>query len=539
MQGTPIQPIFIVADNTQRTKGKEALYNNIQAAKVIGETLKTTLGPKGMDKMLINSLGEIVVTNDGATILSEMELEHPAAKMMAEIAKTQEKEVGDGTTTAVVLAAELLSKAEKMIEENIHPTLIAKGYLMASEKAIEILEKIAKPIEITEKEVFVKISETAMTGKVAEEEKEKLARIVTEAVHYVLQNGEVSMDDISIVKKEGGAVRDTELIKGIVIDKDRVHPEMPKLVKDARIALIDSPIEVKETEIDAKIQINDPNQIQAFIEQEAEIIKKLVDKIIKTNANVVFCQKGIDDLAQYLLAKKGIYAVRRVKKSDLERLAKATGGKIVTNIEEISEKDLGFAETVKQVKVGDEDFTFVEGCKNPKAVSILVRGGTEHVVDEVKRAIEDAIGDCITLIKSRKIVGGAGATEIELSKELEKYANSLSGRLQIIVKNFAEALEVIPKALAENAGLDSIDVITKLKAAHQKGELFAGLNVDDGSTLDTLKEMIIEPLQLKKQAIKSAVEVAIMILRIDDIIASGKKEEKDKKNQQAQTEENE
>lgn len=539
MQGNQIQPIFIIAENTQRTKGKEALFNNIQAAKIIGETLRTTLGPKGMDKMLINSLGEIVVTNDGATILSEMELEHPAAKMMAEIAKTQEKEVGDGTTTAVVLAAELLNKAEKMIEQNIHPTLITKGYLMASEKAIEILEKIAQPIMLDDKEIFIKVAETAMTGKGAEEEKEKLARIVTDAVFFVLQNGEVSIDDISIVKKEGETVADTKLIKGIVIDKDRVHPEMPKSVKNARIALIDSALEVKDTEIDAKIQINDPSQIQAFIDQEAQIIKKMVEKIVKTNANVVFCQKGIDDLAQYLLAKKGIYAVRRVKKSDLERLAKATGGKIVTNIDEISESDLGFAEEVKQVRVGDEDFTFVEGCKNPKAVSILVRGGTEHVVDEVKRALEDAIGDCITLIKSKKIVGGAGATEIELSKELEKYANTLSGRLQIIVKNFAEALEIIPKSIAENAGLDSIDVLTNLKAAHQKGETFAGINVEDGTTLDTLKEKIIEPLQLKKQAIKSAVEVAIMILRIDDIIASGKKEEKDKEKKNQNLEENE
>ncbi|MEM4396708.1 MAG: thermosome subunit beta [Candidatus Woesearchaeota archaeon] len=539
MQGNQIQPIFIIAENSQRTKGKEALFNNIQAAKIIGETLRTTLGPKGMDKMLINSLGEIVVTNDGATILSEMELEHPAAKMMAEIAKTQEKEVGDGTTTAVVLAAELLNKAEKMIEQNIHPTLIAKGYLMAAEKAIEILEKIAKPIDLNDKEIFIKVAETAMTGKGAEEEKEKLARIVTDAVFFVLQNGEVSMDDISIVKKEGETVADSKLIKGIVIDKDRVHPEMPKSVKNAKIALIDSALEVKDTEIDAKIQINDPSQIQAFIDQEAQIIKKMVDKIVKTNANVVFCQKGIDDLAQYLLAKKGIYAVRRVKKSDLERLAKATGGKIVTNIDEISDSDLGFAEEVKQVRVGDEDFTFVEGCKNPKAVSILVRGGTEHVVDEVKRALEDAIGDCITLIKSKKIVGGAGATEIELGKELEKYAGTLSGRLQIIVKNFAEALEIIPKSIAENAGLDSIDVLTNLKAAHQKGETFAGINVEDGTSLDTLKEKIIEPLQLKKQAIKSAVEVSIMILRIDDIIASGKKEEKDKEKKNQSIEENE
>ncbi|MEM1988925.1 MAG: thermosome subunit beta [Candidatus Woesearchaeota archaeon] len=539
MQGNQIQPIFIIAENSQRTKGKEALFNNIQAAKIIGETLRTTLGPKGMDKMLINSLGEIVVTNDGATILSEMELEHPAAKMMAEIAKTQEKEVGDGTTTAVVLAAELLNKAEKMIEQNIHPTLIAKGYLMAAEKSIEFLEKIAKPIDLNDKEIFIKVAETAMTGKGAEEEKEKLARIVTDAVFFVLQNGEVSMDDISIVKKEGETVADSKLIKGIVIDKDRVHPEMPKSVKNAKIALIDSALEVKDTEIDAKIQINDPSQIQAFIDQEAQIIKKMVDKIVKTNANVVFCQKGIDDLAQYLLAKKGIYAVRRVKKSDLERLAKATGGKIVTNIDEISESDLGFAEEVKQVRVGDEDFTFVEGCKNPKAVSILVRGGTEHVVDEVKRALEDAIGDCITLIKSKKIVGGAGATEIELGKELEKYAGTLSGRLQIIVKNFAEALEIIPKSIAENAGLDSIDVLTNLKAAHQKGETFAGINVEDGTSLDTLKEKIIEPLQLKKQAIKSAVEVSIMILRIDDIIASGKKEEKDKEKKNQTIEENE
>ncbi len=530
----PVQPIFILAENVQRTKGREAQYNNIAAAKQVADAVRSTLGPKGMDKMLVNSLGEIIVTNDGATILDEMEIEHPAAKMMVEIAKTQEKEVGDGTTTAVVLAGELLSRAEQMLDQNIHPTLIVKGYIKASEKAMQILNKLAKEIDISDKKLLKKIAETAMTGKGAEEAKEKLANIVVEAISYVIQDGKVSSDDIKIEKKEGLTIDDTQLVKGIVIDKERVHSEMPKEVKDAKIALIDSPIEVKETEIDAKIQITDPNQIQAFIDKEAEIIKKKVDAIVKAGANVVFCQKGIDDLAQYFMAKKGIFAIRRVKRSDLEKLAKATGAKIITNIEDIKAEDLGKAEIVHEVKVGDEYMTFVEGCKNPKAVTILIRGGTEHVVDEVKRALEDAIGDVISVIKSKKVVGGAGAVEIELAKELRKFANTLSGRMQIIVEHFANAMEVIPKTIAENSGLDPIDALTTLKAEHEKGNVWMGIDVETGKAIDTWKELIIEPLALKKQAIKSATEVATMILRIDDIIASAKQEEKNKSNAQSE-----
>lgn len=519
------QPIFILPEGTQRTQGKSAQQNNIMAAKLVAETVRTTLGPKGMDKMLVDSMGDIIVTNDGVTILREMHIEHPAAKMIVEIAKTQENEVGDGTTTAVVLAGELLKKAESLLDQEIHPTVIAKGYRMASEKANEILKHIAEDCKREDVETLTKVAMTAMVGKGAESSKEKLSEMIVKAVREVSneQNGKITVDkdDIKIEKKVGSSVDETELIEGIILDKERVHSGMPKKVIKARIALIDSALEIKDTETDAKIQITDPANLQAFLDMEEKMLKNMVDKIEKSGANVIFCQKGIDDVAQHFLSKKGIYACRRVKKSDMEKLAKATGAKIITNLEDLTKDDLGITGIVEERKVGDEHMTYVFECKNAKSVTLLVRGGTEHVVDEVKRAIEDAIGDVVSTITSGKVVAGAGSTEMELAKELKKFANTLSGREQLAVTAFAESMEIIPKTLAENAGLDPIDVLAELKSTHDKGQKWSGINVFTGKTMNAMSEGVIEPLKIKTQAVSSASEVAIMILRIDDVIASG------------------
>lgn len=526
-----VQPIFILPEGTQRTIGRQAQRANIGAAKLVAETVRTTLGPKGMDKMIVDSLGDVTITNDGVTILEEMQIEHPAAKMIVEVAKTQEDEVGDGTTTAVVIAGELLKKAENLIDEEIHPTVIAKGYRMASDKAIEILNEIAKPITEKDEETLKKIAITAMTGKGAESAKEKLAKLAVKAVKAIIdkENGKlvIDTDNIKLEKKVGGSVEDTELVEGVVLDKERVHSGMPRSVKNAKIALIDSAIEIKSTEVDAKIQITDPAQMQAFLDQEEKMLREMVEKIAKTQANVVFCQKGIDDLAQHFLAKHGIYAVRRVKKSDMEALARATGATIITNLDDLSEKDLGRAGLVEEVKVGDEEMTFVRDCPNARAVTILIRGGTEHVVDEVKRAMEDAIGDVGASLKYGKIVAGGGAPEIEVARKLAKFAESLSGREQLAVRSFAEAIEIIPKTLAENAGIDPIDIITELKANHDKGNIWAGIDVFNSKVVDSWEVGVLEPLKIKTQAISSAAEAAIMILRIDDVIA-GSPEEKTK-----------
>jgi len=519
------QPIFILPEGTSRTVGRDAQRNNIMAAKLVAETVRTTLGPKGMDKMLVDSLGDIIITNDGVTILQEMQVEHPSAKMIVEIAKTQEDEVGDGTTTAVVIAGELLKNAERLLDQEIHPTVIAKGYRMAAERAMIILNKMAEQILPNDSVVMKKIAITAMTGKGAESSKEKLAELTVRAVSDVIEseNGKfvVDGDNIKIEKKVGGSVEDTELIEGVVVDKERVHSGMPKIVKGAKIALIDSAIEIKDTEIDAKIQITDPSQMQAFLDMEEKMLKNMVQKIIDSGANAVFCQKGIDDLAQHYLSKKGIYAVRRVKESDMKGLSKATGAKIATNIDDLSPSDLGTAGVVEEKKVGDEMMTFVRECPHAKSVTILVRGGTEHVVDEVKRALTDAVGDIIASIKDGKVVGGAGAPEIELAKQIRLFANSLSGREQLAVQAFADSIEVIPRTLAENAGLDPIDVMTELKSAHDAGRKWAGINVFTGRVMDAWAEGVIEPLKIKTQAISSASEVATMILRIDDVIAAG------------------
>ncbi len=524
--GNQIQPIFILPEGSQRTMGRNAQRANIMAAKAVSEMVRTTLGPKGMDKMLVDSMGDIVITNDGVTILEEMNVEHPAAKMIVEVAKTQEDEIGDGTTTAVVIAGELLKKAEDLLDQDVHPTLIVRGYRMAAEKALDVLNKIAEPITEKDIDMLEKIAMTAMTGKGAEKAKELLSKLAVKAVKDVADmiNGKtsISKDNIKIEKKVGGAVEDSELVEGIILDKEKVHPSMPDVVKNAKVALLDVAIEIKNTETEAKIQITDPNQLQGFIDMEEKIIRDKVEKVAKSGATVVFCQKGIDDLAQHFMAKKGIYAARRVGKSDMEKLARATGGKIVTSLEDLSLADLGNAGIVEAKKVGDEDMTFVRECKNAKAVTILIRGATEHVVAEVKRAIEDSIGDVASALVSGKVVAGAGATEIELALQLRRFAESLSGREQLAVVSFAEAVEIIPKTLAENSGLDPIDLLTELKSQHDKGRKWAGIDVFTGKVMDAWKEGVLEPLKVKTQAISSASEVAGMILRIDDVIASGK-----------------
>jgi len=521
LQGTPV---LILKEGTQRTVGRDAQRLNIMAARVIAEAVRTTLGPKGMDKMLVDSLGDVVITNDGVTILKEMDVEHPAAKMIIEVAKTQEDEVGDGTTTAVVLAGELLKKAEDLLEQDIHPSIICRGYRLAAEKAIEVLNNIAIDVDINDDETLKKIAATAITGKHAEYAIEHLSGIVVDAVRKVaeLENGKyvVDEDNIKLEKRQGGGVENTELIDGIVIDKEVVHPGMPKRVKNAKIAVLKAALEVKETETDAEIRITDPEMLQKFIEQEEKMLKDMVDTLVNAGANVVFCQKGIDDLAQYYLAKAGVLAVRRVKQSDIEKIAKATGAKILTDLRDVKPEDLGEAELVEEKKVGDEEMVFIRGCKNPKAVTILIRGGTEHIVDEVERSMQDAIKVCKAALENGKVVAGGGAPEIEASLKIRDWAPTLGGREQLAAESFASALEIIPRSLAENAGLDPIDILVELKKAHEGDNAFAGVDVFEGKVSDMRDAGVLEPLRVKTQAINSATEVAIMILRIDDVIAA-------------------
>jgi len=511
------QPILVLPEGTNRFIGRDAQRMNILAGKVLAETVRTTLGPKGMDKMLVDSLGDIVVTNDGVTILKEMDIEHPAAKMLVEVAKTQEDEVGDGTTTAVIIAGELLKKAENLLDMDIHPTIVAMGYRQAAEKAQDILNDIA--MDADDRETLIKVAMTAMTGKGTEKARKPLAELVVDAVKQVEEDGEVEIDHIKIEKKDGAVVDDSTLVQGVIIDKERVHPGMPKKAEDGKIALLNCPIEVKETEVDAEIRITDPAQMQAFIEQEEQMIRDMVASIVDTGAQVVFSQKGIDDLAQHYLAKAGVMAVRRVKKSDIEKLSKATGAKVVTNIEDLSSDDLGDAGLVSEKKISGEEMIFVENCKEAKAVTLLVRGSTSHVVNEIERAIEDAIGVVAATVEDGKVVAGGGAPEIEIAKQLKDYADAISGREQLAVAAFAEALEVVPKTLAENAGLDSIDSLVDLRAAHETS-IYMGLDVFKGEVTDMNEAGVIEPHRVKKQAIQSASEAAEMILRIDDVIAS-------------------
>ena len=514
-------PIYILREGSQRTAGRDAQRSNIMAAKAVAGAVRTTLGPKGMDKMLVDTMGDVVITNDGVTILKEMDIEHPAAKMMVEIAKTQDQEVGDGTTTAVVLAGELLKQAEELLEQEIHPTVIAAGYRAAADKSMEILKGLAITVSAKDEDLLRKIAVTAMTGKGSQSARDELAVMAVQAVQSVVdEDGTVDTDNITVEKKVGGGITDSMLVSGVVIDKDRLHPNMPKSVTDARIALLNAAVEIEKTEVDAKIQITSPDQLQAFLDQEENMLKGMVDRIAATGANVLFVQKGIDDLAQHFLAKAGIYTVRRVKKSDMEKLARATGGRVVTSIHEISKDDLGKAGLVEERKVSDEKMTFIEDCENPKSVSIILRGGTEHVVDELDRAMEDALRVVGVAVQDKLLVAGGGAPEVELALRLRAYASTVGGREQLAIEAFANAMEVIPKTLAENAGLDQIDSLVSLRSQHEKGVKSAGLDMDTGKPVDMLKLGVVEPLRVKTQAINSAAEAAVMILRIDDVIAS-------------------
>jgi archaeal chaperonin len=517
------QPIFILKEGSSRTRGRDAQGMNITAAKAVASAVRTTLGPKGMDKMLVDTIGDVVITNDGVTILKEMDIEHPAAKMMVEVAKTQDDEVGDGTTTAVVIAGELLKKAEDLLEQDVHPTIIAAGYRQAAEKAQQLLKDIAIDVKATDKAMLKKIAETAMTGKGAEATKDALCELVVKAVTMVAdEDGTVDIDNIKVEKKSGGSVDDSEIVEGVLVDKERVHPSMPKKVTNAKILLLNAAVEFKKTEVDAEINITSPDQLQAFLDEEERMVKNIVDKIIASGATVLFCQKGIDDIAQHYLAKAGLFAVRRVKKSDMEKLARATGASLVSSIDSITKDELGHAGVVEERKVSGEEMTFVEKCKNPKAVSIIVRGGTEHVVDELERAIHDALRVVGVVFEDHKVVAGGGAPETELSLRLREYGATVGGRAQLAIEAFAAALEIIPRTLAENAGLDPIDMLVEIRAAHEKGKKTFGLDVFAGKAADMLKAGVVEPLRVKTQAISSAAEAAVMILRIDDVIASSK-----------------
>ncbi|MEM0449936.1 MAG: thermosome subunit beta [Methanomassiliicoccales archaeon] len=522
------QPIIVLKEGTERAKNREAQFNNIAAARAVADAVRSTLGPKGMDKMLVDSLGDVVITNDGVTILKEIDVQHPAAKMVVEVAKTQDNECGDGTTTSVILAGELLKKAEGLIEQNIHPTILANGYRMAAAKAMEILDAVAVKVTPDDEEMLKKIAKTAMTGKSVGGQRDFLADMAVKAVKAIAEkhNGKwkVDVENVKVEKKTGGSIADSTMIQGIVVDKERVHPRMPKAVKNAKIALITGSLEIKKTEVEAKIQIRDPASMQRFLDEEESNLKRMAEKIRDSGANVVFCQKGIDDLVQHYLAKFSIYACRRLKESDMEKLSKATGAKLVGNVMELEPSDLGSAELIEERKIGEENMTFVTGCKNPKAISLMLRGGTEHVIEEVDRAMHDALRVVGVTLEDGKAVPGGGAPEIELSLRLANYASSVGGREQLAIEAFAQAMEAIPWALAENAGLDAIDVVIKLKSAHEgkKGNKNAGLDLNTGEPVDMLKENVIEPLRVKTQAVKSASEVANMILRIDDVIASRK-----------------
>ncbi len=520
------QPIIVLREGTERTKNKEAQGNNIQAARAIADAVRSTLGPKGMDKMLVDSLGDVVITNDGVTILKEIEVQHPAAKMVVEVAKTQDTECGDGTTTSVVLAGELLKQAEQLLDHNVHPTIIANGYKLAALEAVKILEKIA--VDSKTDDMLKRVAMTAMTGKSVGDQREMLSDMAVKAIKSIAEKRDgktiVDVDNIKVEAKTGGSIADTELINGLVIDKEKIHPRMPKVVKNAKIALISSAMEVKKTEVEAKIQIRDPASMQRFLDEEENQLREMVEKLKSLGANAVFVQKGTDDLVQHYLAKAGIYACRRVRESDLAKLSKATGGNVVGSIDSLTKSDLGVAEQVEEKKIGEEAMTFVTGCKNPKAISIIVRGGTEHVVDEVERALHDALRVVGVAMEDGKVVAGGGAPEIELALRLADYASSVGGREQLAIEAFAEAMEIIPLALAENAGLDPIDLVIKLKTAHEGEENapYMGIDLESGEPANMLEANVIEPLRVKTQAIESATEVAGMILRIDDVIASKK-----------------
>ena len=527
------QPILILKEGTSRVRGRDAQINNITAARIIAEMIKTSLGPSGMDKMLVDTLGDVTITNDGATILKEMDVQHPAAKMMVEIAKATDSEVGDGTTSVVVLAGELLAKALELLELNVHPSIIVDGYKKALDEALTVLRSIAVKVDPLDRETLIKVAMTAMGTKAVKEGRDHLAKLVVDAALQVVRKvGDrylVDLDDIKVEKKAGGTILDTQLIKGVVLDKEVVHAGMPKIVRNAKIALLNCPLEIEKTEFDAKINIETPEQMKAFLDEESRMLKGMVDNIAATGANVVFCQKGIDDMAQYFLAKKGILAVRRVKESDMQKLSRATGARIVTNIDDLKPEDLGSAELVEERKIGEDRWVFVEGCVNPRAVSILIRGGADKVVEEAERSIHDALCVVKDVIEYPYLVFGGGAPETEVALKIRKWAEKLSGREQLAVLKFADALEVIPSALAENSGLDAIDIMVELRARHEKGQIWDGVNVIGGGIGDMRALDVCEPLAVKEQILKSAVEAATSLLRIDDVIAAGKLKEEGKK----------
>jgi thermosome len=517
-------PILILKEGTSREQGKNAQKANIEAAKAIADAVRTTLGPKGMDKMLVDSIGDIVISNDGATILKEMDVDHPTAKMIVEVAKSQDSSVGDGTTSAVILAGEFLKQAEVLLDQGVHSTVIANGYRLAMNETKKLLDSIA--LKSSDDKTLRNVALTALAGKNTGTSYDFLSDLVVKAVNAVAEerNGKVVVDpsNIKVDKKNGGSVNDTQFINGLIVDKEKVHAKMPSVVKDAKIGLIDSALEIKKTEIEAKVQITDPSRIQDFLGQESDTFKKMVEKIKNSGANVILCQKGIDDLAQHYLAKDGIYAVRRVKKSDMEKLAKATGAKIVTNLDDLNSSVLGSAEKVEEKKIGDDRMTFITGCANPKAVNILIRGATDHVVSEIERSLNDAIRVVAITKEDGSYLPGGGAIESELSMKMRNFANSVGGREQLAIEAFAKALEIIPRTLAENAGMDPINTLIKLKAEHEKGHSSYGISIVDNSVGDMTKAGVYDPVRVKKHALESAVEVSTMILRIDDVIASKK-----------------
>jgi len=515
------QPIYIVPENVSRTLGKDAQRNNILAAKTVSDIVKTTLGPKGMDKMLVDSVGNIIITNDGVTILEEMEIDHPAAKMIVEIAKAQESEVGDGTTTVAMLAGKLLENAEKLLDKKIHPTVIVKGYKLSSERSQIILDEISLPIQ--DKGTLHKIAKTAMTGKGAEGNRDHLATLSVDAIDIVAEGNKVDLSRIKLQKVKGEAINQSELIHGIVLDKEAAHEAMPKKVEMAKILLVNIPLELQTPETETKVSISSPQQLQEFINSEEKLLKDMTDKIIRSGAKVIFCQKGIDDVAQYYLAKAGVFACRRVTKSDMEMLSKAVSGEILSKLDEIQESSLGYAEKVESIKKGEETMTYVSGCKNPGAVTILVKGTTEHIVDEIERAIKDGLGDIAATVKDGKIVPGGGAIEVELAKRLREFARTIGGREQLAIHEYASALESIPETLAENAGLDPITILAELKQRHETLGNNQGLNVFSSGIEDMIQAGIVEPLKVKTQAIQAATEVATMILRIDDVLIAESK----------------
>jgi archaeal chaperonin len=521
------QPVLILKEGSSQSRGKEAQRNNIAAAKLISEVVKSSIGPRGMDKMLVDSLGDVTITNDGATMLKEIDVQHPAAKMLVEVSKTTDNEVGDGTTSAVVLAGALLEKAEELLDKDVHPTVIVDGYSKAARKAMEALEDIAEKVTPDNRDWLVKVAKTSMQTKLVFKEAEQLAELVVDAMLAVAEKADrgyrVDIDNVKVEKKPGGSLKDTKLIQGIVLDKEVVHSGMPKVVEKAKIALISAPFEIEKTEFDAKLNINDPSMMKKFLDEETKMLKGMVDKIVQVGATVVVCQKGIDDIAQHYLAKAGVLAVRRAKESDMAKLAKATGARVVNNFEDLSPSDLGYAAHVEERKVEEDKWVFVEGCKNPKAVTILIRGGTQRIVDEGERSLHDALMVTKDVIEKPAVVAGGGAAEAEAASQVLKWADKLSGREQLAAQKFAEALESIPIALALNAGMDPIDAQVEFRAKHatENGKWY-GIEAADGKVKDMYQRQVFEPLAVKVQIIRSATEAASMILRIDDVIAAGK-----------------